>query len=382
MQHIGLIILNGLLLGIQRHVRNHKRAYCQMKSKIIGVDLFAGAGGMSLGAENAGIDVRLAIEKDVFAAATYKANHPNTHVLEEDIKKVKIIPVNVAKRAKKILFGGPPCQGFSMSNTRTRSSENPGNWLFREFIRIAGIWAPDWVVLENVKGIEQLDQGDFLLKIVRGFRGLGYACSWFTLNAADFGVPQVRNRFFLIGSKHGIHLDAPQKPCATAVTVKEAILDLPTLTNGADVDVLPYKENAISPYAKQMRGRCKKCSGHLVSRNSALVVKRYSYVPQGGNWVNIPDELMGSYADKKRCHTGIYKRLCEDSTSVVLGNYRKNMLIHPTEDRGLSVREAARLQSFPDSYVFKGNLGAKQQQVGNAVPPKLAEAVFRNIIGR
>ena len=354
----------------------------EMKSRIIGVDLFAGAGGMSLGAEKAGIDVRLAIEKDSFAAATYKANHPNTHVLEEDIREVKVIPVKVAKGATKVLFGGPPCQGFSISNTRTRSSENPGNWLFREFIRIASIWEPDWVVLENVKGIEQLDQGDFLMKIVRGFRGLGYACSWFTLNAADFGVPQVRNRFFLIGSKHGIHLDAPQKLCATAVTVRDAIVDLPTLMNGADIDVLPYKENAISLYAKQMRGRHKKCSGHLVSRNSALVVKRYSYVPQGGNWVDIPDEMMGSYTDKKRCHTGIYKRLREDSPSVVLGNYRKNMLIHPTEDRGLSVREAARLQSFPDSYVFKGNLGAKQQQVGNAVPPKLAEAVFKSIIGR
>lgn len=119
---------------------------------IIGVDLFAGAGGMSLGACMAGIDVRLAIEQDVHAAATYAHNHPQTRMIIDDIGNVKSI--DVPKRGKvSVLFGGPPCQGFSTSNQRTRTVENPSNWLFKEFIRIARLWKPDWVVFENVRGI-------------------------------------------------------------------------------------------------------------------------------------------------------------------------------------------------------------------------------------
>ena len=113
-----------------------------------------------------------------------------------------------------------------------------------------------------------------------------------------------------------------------------------------------------------------------------MILERYKYIPQGGNWENIPNRLMKNYADKSRCHTGIYRRLKEDEPSVVIGNYRKNMLIHPTEDRGLSVREAARLQSFPDWFKFKGTIGSQQQQVGNAVPPLLAKAVFTSLMSQ
>lgn len=348
---------------------------------MIGVDLFAGAGGMSLGAEMAGINVKYAVEKDASATKTYAFNHPTTNVFQGDISDLHTVPVKVPKRESTILFGGPPCQGFSSSNRRTRTSENLGNWLFKEFVRIAHMWSPDWIVLENVKGIEELDKGGFVNFMLRSFRGLGYTCSKFTLNAAHYGVPQVRNRFFLIGSRHGFKVDAPATTTeVNHLTVNEAIGDLPKLSNGATIDVLEYRHKATSEYSKSLRADLKSCTGHLVSRNSDLVVERYSFVPQGGNWADIPDKLMETYKDKTRCHTGIYRRLCSNKPSVVLGNYRKNMLIHPTEDRGLSVREAARLQSFPDSYVFEGNLGSKQQQVGNAVPPKLAKAVFGHIL--
>lgn len=349
---------------------------------MVGVDLFAGAGGMSLGAEMAGINVRYAVEKDVSAAKTYAYNHPATKVYQGDISSVHEIPVKVPKRELTILFGGPPCQGFSISNRRTRTSENPGNWLFKEFVRIAHVWSPDWIVLENVKGIMELDRGEFINSVLMSFRGLGYTCSHFTLNAVHYGVPQFRNRFFLIGSKHGLRIEAPKKITESDfLTVKDAIDDLPYLSNGADIDILPYLHEAKSSYAKGLKGKELKCTGHLVSKNSASVIARYPYVPQGGNWEDIPDELMASYTDKTRCHTGIYRRLRGDQPSVVIGNFRKNMLIHPIEDRGLSVREAARLQSFPDSYVFEGSLGSKQQQVGNAVPPLLAKAVFSKVLG-
>ena len=153
-----------------------------------------------------------------------------------------------------------------------------------------------------------------------------------------------------------------------------------SLKNGSNQDILTYKTEAKSEYAKALRCGKKTCSGNLVTRNADSIVKRYEYIPQGGNWQNIPDELMDNYADKSRCHTGIYRSLSENEQSITVGNYRKSMLVHPWENRGLSVREAARLQSFPDSYIFCGSIGFQQQQVGNAVPPYLARAVFQEII--
>ena len=163
------------------------------------------------------------------------------------------------------------------------------------------------------------------------------------------------------------------------VTVRDAIGDLPVLRNGASTDEMLYRCTAISPYAQRLRGRLRRCHNHLVSLNAVTIVRRFKCVPPGGNWEAIPAHYMKNYADRTRCHTGIYRRLIYDEPSVVIGNFRKNMLIHPTQNRGLSVREAARLQSFPDSFVFSGSIGFQQQQVGNAVPPLLAKAIFDSI---
>lgn len=349
--------------------------------KFVGVDLFAGAGGLSLGAKMAGIDVQIAVEKDVYAAKTYKLNHPHTNVIINDIKNIDEIPLEKRNNVT-ILFGGPPCQGFSTSNQKTRNKDNPQNWLFKEFIRIADSLRPDWIMFENVRGIVETDRGYFADLISSEIGKLGYICSTMVLCASDYGIPQTRSRFFLIGSLSGKKIEKP-KYIMPVVTVSDAISDLPTLENGAHIDILNYKMNdlnKLSGYAKLLRGKLRQCNGHLVTRNSAKVIQRYSYVPQGGNWKNIPDDLMDNYKDKSRCHTGIYRRLSAESPAITVGNYRKSMLIHPWEDRGLSVREAARLQSFPDSYRFCGSIGFQQQQVGNAVPPYLAKIVFQTII--
>jgi len=344
--------------------------------RLIGVELFAGAGGMSLGAKWAGIDVKVAVEIKSSACLTFAKNHPTTKLLSQDIRDV--IKIELPKRdAPLVLFGGPPCQGFSTSNQRTRSRTNPTNWLFVEFLRVVDLLRPEWLVFENVAGIVHTERGYFVGRLERHLKTRGYKISSALLNAADFGVPQRRTRFFLIAARDQIppSLSTPKSPMPLR-TVKDAIWDLPVLRNGSSIDVRPYRTKVNSAYSAALRGDKEICSGHLVSKNADEIIARYPHIPPGGNWKDIPDNLMRSYFDKSRCHTGIYRRLSASEPSVVLGNFRKNMLIHPTQNRGLSVREAARLQSFPDDYEFCGSIGLQQQQVGNAVPPLLAKAVF------
>jgi DNA (cytosine-5)-methyltransferase 1 len=239
---------------------------------------------------------------------------------------------------------------------------------------------PDWVVFENVKGLIETENGYFLDAVLDGFKELGYTTSHFVLNSADFGVPQKRNRLFIIASLNGIEIAKPKPLTTKYVTVREAIEDLPEIENGNKDDAKAYSQSSMGKYARLMRGKIELCTNNLVTNNAPSILKRYEHIPQGGNWEDIPQTLMDNYADVSRCHTGIYRRLKEDEPSVVIGNYRKNMLVHPWKNRGLSVREAARLQSIPDKFKFYGSIGFQQQQVGNLVPPLLAKAVFKSIL--
>jgi DNA (cytosine-5)-methyltransferase 1 len=334
---------------------------------------------MSLGARMAGVEVVVAVDLDRHAHATYALNHPNTIVVRADLDH--LFDVALPKHEDPlVLFGGPPCQGFSTSNQRTRGGANENNWLYRAFVRLVENVSPDWVVFENVRGILETESGIFAKNVENDLADLGYSVSSGLLNAADFCVPQIRSRFFIIGRKSGAAPSLPSPIVGPQITVHEAIHDLPDLTVGASVCELPYPRPALTDYARQLRGTATRVTGNLVTENTSHVVRRYKHVPQGGNWEDIPEELMANYADRQRCHTGIYRRLRDDAPSVVIGNFRKNMLIHPTANRGLSVREAARIQSFPDWYRFAGSIGLQQQQVGNAVPPLLAKAVFDVII--
>ena len=348
---------------------------------MVAIDLFAGAGGMSSGAKLAGIDIKLAVERDPYAASTFHSNHPSTRLIADDIRRIDKATITSVPRepSPTIIFGGPPCQGFSFSNTRTRTATNKQNWLFREFLQIVRIWEPDFVVFENVQGIITTANGTFLEQIIEQFDKLKYKATYGLLNARDFGVPQDRTRFFLIAARSGHSIPLPLPIYTHAITVDDAIRDLPQLHNGALFDWLPYSEIVPSKYAIKLRTHQGGCSSHYVTKNSSSVLMRYRHVPPGGNWENIPPHMMNNYTDRTRCHTGIYRRLDLTRPSVVIANYRKNMLIHPSQNRGLSVREAARIQSFPDSYRFTGSIGFRQQQVGNAVPPFLAAAVFQQI---
>lgn len=348
---------------------------------MIGIDLFAGAGGLSLGAELAGIDVVVAIEQEMNAAATYRKNHPNTTVINDDIHKVDARDLIHDQDDTLIVFGGPPCQGYSYSNKKTRTTDNPNNSLFLEFLRVVEECKPTWFLFENVEGFKQFQNGEVRGEVKKLFEHLGYQVNDAILLASRFGVPQNRHRYFMVGNNKGIAFHFPIGSDAK-FSVNDAISDLPILQNGEMADSLPYKCYATkaSKYAQIMRKGSRSSKQNYVSRNEDYVIERYKYIGQGQNWRAIPDELMQNYANKNNCHSGIYRRLIASKPSVVISNYRKNMLIHPYEDRGLSVREAARLQSFPDNYIFEGSIQKMQQQIGNAVPPLLAKAVFEQII--
>lgn len=348
---------------------------------LYGIDIFSGAGGLSLGAEMAGIKISYGIEINPSAAKSFTRNHKGAQVLQGDIKDINPASLKKGNDPVFIIMGGPPCQGFSMSNTRTRNMENEKNFLFLEFVRFVKELKPIWFVLENVWGLTNINEGKTQTLIEDCFRALDYEVSSKVLWASDYGVPQKRNRFFMVGNRHGIKFEFPEK-YDKIVTVEEAIGDLPDLENGQMLDEAPYKlpPGKASEYARQMRKDSKKATQNFVSRNNDLVIERYKYIGQGQNWRAIPDFLMENYANKGRCHSGIYRRLIADQPSIVISNYRKSMLIHPYQDRGISVREAARLQSFPDDFYFEGPISHIQQQIGNAVPPLLAKAVFDQII--
>ena len=346
----------------------------------IGIDIFSGAGGLSLGAEMAGFEIRYAVEIDKSAAMTYRHNHPGTLVLEDDIHNIDPLEHLRTDDHISIVFGGPPCQGFSFSNTKTRNIQNPSNSLFEEFLRFVSVLQPDWFLFENVEGFYRFEKGTLHNRVKQCFEELGYTVNDAIVVASDYGVPQHRNRFIMVGNRHGILFQFPDKQ-EKVYSVIDAIGDLPELKNGQMDESLPYKCSAkeAGEYAQFMRKGSRTSKQNYVSRNADYVIERYKYIGQGQNWRAIPEKLMSNYKDKSKCHSGIYKRLIEDKPSIVISNYRKNMLIHPWQDRGLSVREAARLQSFPDRFIFKGTLMDIQQQIGNAVPPLLANAVFEKI---
>ena len=272
-----------------------------------GIDLFSGAGGMTLGASMAGIKTVLAIELDSNSAETFRYNFPKIKVIVDDINKIE--PTDYSYLKPYIVYGGPPCQGFSISNTRNRKEINPKNKLYKEFVKFVKYLNPHWFVFENVEGIISLQNGLFIKNIVKDFESLGYFTKYSILCASDYGVPQNRNRFFLIGNNKNINFEFPVPThYNNKITVSEAIYDLPSLANGDKFLELNYKTNKLKPYTKLMRNGSKIAKQNFVTKNKDYVLERYTYIKPGENWKAIPESLMENYKNKKNCHSGIYKK--------------------------------------------------------------------------
>lgn len=257
------------------------------------------------------------------------------------------------------------------------------NYLFREFLRHVELLRPRVFILENVADFVKFNKGAVADEITAAFDEMSLDYELMdpaVLCAADYGVPQRRNRVFFVAVEKGISWGFPSPTCITPVTLWEAISDLPELPNGNQQDVCDYATPPSTAYQKLMRiSSGDTVANNLVSRNSELIIERYKHISQGDNWEAIPDDLMANYADKSRTHNWIYLRLQEDAPAVTITHFRKSMLIHPRQDRGLSVREAARIQSFKDDFVFCGPLMHQQQQVANAVPPLLAQRIAESV---
>jgi DNA (cytosine-5)-methyltransferase 1 len=355
---------------------------------LITIDLFAGAGGLSLGLSQAGFDVRAALELDKNAAATFKRNHPDVMLFEQSIVGFSahemLERAGIKKKEVFLVAGGPPCQGFSMANGHSRNRENPDkdvrNQLVEEFIRFVDEIRPEVFIMENVLGFLSM-QEKFVPPLIKRFEPLGYLNTRpFTLNAARYGVPQLRKRVFVIGSKRQLNLQfEPTYGSEKYLTVKEALFgDLPHIRKGTAGFEEPVDYNEITPstdYQRYLRARSNKVYNHITTISNEKVTRRFSKIEQGSNGIALGKEI-GIAIQYSSC----YKRLKASEPAITMSNFRKSMIMPPTQDRILSVREAARLQSFPDTFIFEGGISSMQQQVGNAVPPLLAFAVGEQLI--
>lgn len=316
------------------------------------VDLFSGAGGLSLGFEEAGFKNVFAVEHDEKISKTYKKNFPDNKLLVTDIKKISEdeIKVLVGTNEVDVVIGGPPCQGFSLAGKNGRTFvDDERNYLFKEFVRFVSVIKPKMFVMENVARMASHDKGETIKEIKRSFEKLGYTVQHRVLQAADYAVPQKRQRVFVVGTKSG-NFEYP-KALDSQVSVKEAIGDLPKLMSGQESSI----------------------ANHNAMNHSEQMLKKMSYVKDGGDRKDIPENLRPISGDIRK-----YIRYNSKLPSVtVTGDMRK--VFHYEQNRALTCRELARLQSFPDNFIFEGSSISVQQQIGNAVPPKLGFAVANEV---
>lgn len=340
------------------------------------VDLFAGVGGLSFGFSMANFETVFAIEHDKSIANTYKLNHPNTDVFSTDIEKLDINDLEKKYKNIDIIVGGPPCQGFSQKGKRL-SLDDERNYLFRYFIDFVKIFKPKYFLLENVPNITTTSNGFFKNEIIKTFNDLGYEVDVDILKASDFGVPQNRRRAFFLGKKGTEKLMLPRTN-NNKTTVAEAIYDLPQINSGEGKDVYEYPNLPLSDYQKLMRRGSDGIHNHQATKHSELALKKLSMIPKGKGKEVLPKEFL-----TKSIYSGTWTRLKEDGLAPTITTRfdtpSSGMFTHPILHRCITVREGARLQSFPDRFIFYGTKSSQLKQVGNAVPPLLAYSIAKII---
>jgi len=325
------------------------------KNKLKYIDLFSGAGGFSLGFDDKGFKNIFSIDIEPSFCETYKHNFEKHELIQKDICGLTDKEILKLKKNEiiDVVIGGPPCQGFSIAgNIGRKFVDDPRNRLFKEFVRVVKIVKPKFFVMENVARLYTHNKGATRNEIIKDFKQLGYSVDCRILNSADYGVPQIRKRVIFIGSIEKKDIKFPEKEVDNYVTVRDALSSYPILKSGEESSV----------------------PNHIAMSHSEQMLHKMSYVTDGGNRNEIPLNFRPTSGDVRK-----YIKYASDKPSVcVTGDMRK--IFHYEQNRALTVRELAKLQSFPDDFIFKGNRISQQQQVGNSVPPKMAEAIAKVII--
>lgn len=370
------------------------------------VDLFSGAGGLSYGFEKAGCDIQLAVEKDAWAADTYRKNHVNKNVIEGDITLLGDDYFEQYKEKIDVVMGGPPCQGFSIAASNRRKKDDVRNTLYQYFLHVVSIINPKIVLIENVKEIigYKLPDGTKIVKdIEEFFKSYGYSYDYKILNCRHYGIPQDRRRFFFLAVRKDI-CDGPfnleemmSRFIRPEITFYDAVSDLPPVQarEYKDGDVLSYIIDPQNDYQKRLRGECTELYNHIPMQHTPKTVQKFEYL-LAKREEPLPDELkprVRSHTDQiSEATYGQNHRIIDArkvSPTITASFY--SSFIHPFQPRNLTVREAARIQSFPDHFIFLGKKTTLSKkllekkgifeelhldqfnQVGNAVPPIMAE---------
>jgi len=361
------------------------------KNKLKIIDLFAGVGGISSGFEKVGFEVVSANEYKEEIANTYIKNHPKTKMIIEDITKVKSKDLLNGEKEIDVIVGGPPCQGFSMAGRRIRGGEgaflnDPRNELFKEFIRVVKEIKPKVFVMENVAAMLNIHGGAVKDEIIESFKKIGYETKVHVLLAAEYGVPQMRKRAVFIGNRIGIDPEKffPEKthgPKSTKpyITIAETILDLPKVSAGAGAFESEYDSTKnISEYQKERRGKNKKLYNHQATQHDPRIIEILKNIKEGEGRSSLPKALQ-----TKSVHSGAFGRLNRDKPAYTITTRfdtpSVGRVTHPSQHRALTPREAARIQSFDDDFIFYGSKSSIGIQIGNSVPPLLAKAIAKKI---
>lgn len=366
------------------------------------IDLFAGCGGLSLGFEMAGFDIPLAIEIDDWAAETYEKNHPSTEVLIGDITQITELDNIISKEDLPVdgIIGGPPCQGFSLSGNRDK--KDPRNSLFMEFVRFVKYFKPKFFIMENVTGILSMKTKDNQLVkdiILSEYDAAGYNVTICKLNAAEYGVPQARLRVFFIGIRKDLPFnenDLAPTPFLfdeDQVTLEEAIMDLPQIKAREGKEFQEYSQEPTNDYQKWARNNSDGVYNHIAMRHTQRIIERFENIGYGQSVADVDEcHQQRKRGDASKISGKVFSQnnmrpYPNKPAPTIAASFQSNF-VHPYLNRNFTAREGARIQSFPDTYIFCGKRTtmswekniSQYQQIGNAVPPLLGKAIAENMI--
>lgn len=358
-------------LGIEKAKENK----IDENKKFTCLDLFSGAGGLSRGFYDAGYNVVLGVDFDDMALKTFKENHGSADAMKLDLfnhDNIKCIEKYLDERNIKldVLVGGPPCQGFSLAGPRDKDDNR--NTLYQAMVKLAAKLRPQAVVLENVPGLLKLYEGKGAKRITEDFGEIGYDMKPQILYAPDFGIPQIRKRVFFVGlldTESGFEFPAPYVDKDHYVTCEEAIGDLPALENTYGEEIQEYETVPLTSYQEKMRKNSQQIYNHIGTIHEEKTVRLISMVPEGKNYKSLPEE----YSSQFKYHEALTRYHSKKPSLTINTGHRSHF--HYKYNRIPTVRESARLQSFPDDFIFYGNKSQQYKQVGNAVPPMLGYAV-------